>query len=82
MSKATEILFPTVQQLHEQTLKAATDSLRSQGLQSAPHDIEYIELALLAFKSLSKMLVYGFRDPSEAESTKVSFCLGHNFLID
>jgi hypothetical protein len=64
------ILFPTLRQLHEQVLAAAVDKLRTQGLTTG-EDIEDVELALLSFKSLAKLIVYGFKDASIDDAAKV-----------
>ncbi|KDE05416.1 hypothetical protein MVLG_04211 [Microbotryum lychnidis-dioicae p1A1 Lamole] len=80
----TDILFSTVHQTHVATLGMARARLAEHGwckgtpltaadLGYRGDDIEEAELTLLAFKILSKMTVYGFKDPSQDERAKSFF---------
>lgn len=71
MYKVGEAFFPTLKELHERMMNAAVEKMGREGL-AGGEEIEEMELALLAFKSLSKLLVYGFKDASESEVVKVS----------
>lgn len=74
MVQFTETLFPTIRQLHGETFDAAMSSIRSNSTSPSLNGaIQDIELALLAFKCLSKMLTYGFKEPSSNEAAKVSY---------
>ncbi|ORY75687.1 armadillo-type protein [Leucosporidium creatinivorum] len=73
MAQVAQMTFPTLRQLHEQTLAAAVDKFQKQGLGGEKEEVEEIELALLGFKALSKLLVYGFKNPSQDEMVKSFF---------
>lgn len=72
MAQVAQMTFATLRQLHEQMLAAAVDKFHKQGLGGEKEEVEEVELALLGFKALSKLLVYGFKDPSQEEMVKVS----------
>ncbi|KAM0793458.1 hypothetical protein ACM66B_000901 [Microbotryomycetes sp. NB124-2] len=63
MAQVTAIFFPILRQLHEQMLEATVSKLQREGLNTQEQEIEEVELALLSFKSLWKMVLYGFREP-------------------
>lgn len=71
MIKIGEEFFSTLRELHERMLNGTVEEMRREGL-AGGEEIEEMELALLAFKSLSKLLVYGTKDASEDEAVKVS----------
>jgi hypothetical protein len=75
MFKVAETLFPTVRELHERMLSGAVDKLRKDGF-AGGEEVEDIELALVAFKTLSKLLVYGFQHPDQQDMSKVRPCDG------
>lgn len=64
-------LFPTLRDLYTFVLGNAVGRLEREGLEGV-EDIEDFELALLAFKSLSTLTVYGYGDASEDATARAS----------
>ncbi|CEQ38881.1 SPOSA6832_00361, partial [Sporobolomyces salmonicolor] len=74
MMKVAEMLFSTLRELHERVLQQAVARLQREGLaEGAAEETEEIECALLAFKTLRYLLIYGFGDPSANETAKAFF---------
>lgn len=71
MSTVASMVFPTLRELHEKVLGTAVEKIRREGTRGGS-DIEEMELALIAFKCLSKLTIYGFKDPSLDDGAKVS----------
>lgn len=77
MSELAKSLLPPLRQLHEQMLNVGMERLRKEGLpdenraNETKGNVEELELSLLAFKSLTKLLVYGYPRPDEVEEPKV-----------
>lgn len=71
MAKIGGILFPTLYQLHGTLLESCVRELRD----GREGEVMDIELALVAFKILSKLLIYGFKDPSQDEGARVCLSL-------
>ncbi|KAI5481425.1 hypothetical protein MNV49_004181 [Pseudohyphozyma bogoriensis] len=74
MSQISAILFPTLKDLQERMLQLAIEKLRGTGLEGVEEESE-LELSLLAFKCLSKLMVYGFKDPSLDPSAQNFFTM-------
>ncbi|KAK4055221.1 hypothetical protein OIV83_000501 [Microbotryomycetes sp. JL201] len=70
MAQVTAIFFPMLRQLHEQMLEATVTKLQRDGLAAQEQEIEEIELALLSFKSLWKLVLYGYKDPQKEEAAR------------
>ncbi|BGP36629.1 hypothetical protein JCM10449v2_000530 [Rhodotorula kratochvilovae] len=68
MLRLGDILFATLRQLHAQILQQAVQRLQVEGLappeQAQVGDVDEMECALLAFKSLRYLLLYGYADSS------------------
>ncbi|GAA5891120.1 hypothetical protein JCM6882_006430 [Rhodosporidiobolus microsporus] len=65
MHRLANMLFAPLVQLHGQMLQQAVAKLQSEGLAGgAQGETEEMECALLAFKALRYLLLYGFGDPS------------------
>ncbi|GAA5826975.1 hypothetical protein JCM11251_002187 [Rhodosporidiobolus azoricus] len=65
MHRLANMLFTPLVQLHAQMLQQAVARLRSDGLNGGvPGETEEMDCALLAFKGLRYLLLYGFGDPS------------------
>ncbi|GAA5889895.1 hypothetical protein JCM5296_003642 [Sporobolomyces johnsonii] len=74
MMKVAEMLFSTLRELHERVLQQAVERLQREGLAGgATEETEEIECALIAFKTLRYLLIYGFGDPSANDTAKAFF---------
>lgn len=70
MANLCSTLFPTLRELHERVLSMAVEKMGRDGLY-VREETEDMELALLSFKCLSKLVIYGFPDASANEEGKV-----------
>ncbi|KAK4057588.1 hypothetical protein OIO90_001233 [Microbotryomycetes sp. JL221] len=70
MNQMTNLFFPILKQLHQQMLNMTINKLQQHGFNYEEQEIEEIELSLLAFKSLSKMILYGFKEPHKDETVR------------
>ncbi|GAA6047821.1 hypothetical protein JCM3770_004659 [Rhodotorula araucariae] len=77
MLRLADILFTSLRQLHSQILQQAVQRLQTEGLSppqpAAAGEVDEMECALLAFKSLRYLLLYGYVDPSLQEDPKDFF---------
>ncbi|GAA5972295.1 hypothetical protein JCM11641_002396 [Rhodosporidiobolus odoratus] len=70
MLRLTDLLFAPLVQLHGQVLNQAVQRLQGEGMSEAHEDAEEMEAAVLAFKTLRYLLMYGFGDPSSKQDAK------------
>ncbi|GAA5857039.1 hypothetical protein JCM8547_007927 [Rhodosporidiobolus lusitaniae] len=74
MLRLAEMLFSPLVELHGRVLGEAVQRLQSEGLAGgAAGEAEEMECALLAFKTLRYLLLYGFGDPSLKQEPKTFF---------
>ncbi|GAA6036573.1 hypothetical protein JCM8097_001232 [Rhodosporidiobolus ruineniae] len=74
MIRLADMLFSSLVQLHGQVLTQAVAQLQSEGLAAgAAGEPEQLECALLAFKSLRFLMLYGYGDPSLKQEPKDFF---------
>lgn len=78
MSQLAQYLFNPLRNLHATILASAVERLKRDGFSTVPGEdaggeTEEIECALLTFKCLRYLIIYGYRDPSEDEEVRVSF---------
>ncbi|GAA5940300.1 karyopherin KAP120 [Sporobolomyces koalae] len=73
MKKLTELLFTPLVNLHASILSQAVERLQRDGLGGEQHDVEEIECALLAFKCLRFLTVYGDQNPAQNTAIKAFF---------
>jgi hypothetical protein len=73
MKKLTELLFTPLVNVHSSLLSKAIERLQRDGLGGEQLEIEEIECALLAFKSLRFLTIYGDSNPSSNEVIKEYF---------
>ncbi|KAM0755992.1 ARM repeat-containing protein [Meredithblackwellia eburnea MCA 4105] len=72
-------LFPALKEVYERILRDAAEKLESQGLngvggaQGNAEEVEDLELAVLAFKCLAKLVVFAYADASADEVAKAFF---------
>jgi hypothetical protein len=71
MIRLADMLFSPLVELHNQVLGQAVAKLQSEGLAGTQGGEEEIEAALLAFKTLRYLLLYGYGDPSLNNEPKV-----------
>lgn len=71
MIRLADMLFSPLVELHNQVLGQAVAKLQSEGLQGPQGGEEELEAALLAFKTLRYLLLYGYGDPSLKLEPKV-----------
>lgn len=76
MSNIAGILFSTLVQLHNHLLATAAKGLaEARPSETGTGAVEDIELGLLAFKTLSKFFLNGFKNLNEDLTASVSFFL-------
>lgn len=77
MLRLGDLLFAPLVQLHAQMLQEAVQRLQNEGLgvSGRADETEEIECALLAFKTLRYLMLYGFTDPSARAEPKVRLTL-------
>ncbi|GJN91530.1 hypothetical protein Rhopal_004553-T1 [Rhodotorula paludigena] len=75
MLRLGDLLFAPLVQLHAQMLQEAVHRLQAEGLgvTGRADETEEIECALLAFKTLRYLMLYGFTDPSARAEPKEFF---------
>ncbi|KAJ8297055.1 Importin-11 [Rhodotorula toruloides] len=76
MMRLAEMLFSPLRQLHEQVLQQAVQRLQAEGLATSESDVgvpEEIESAMLAFKTLQYLLLYGCTDSHMAAEARAFF---------
>ncbi|GAA6004411.1 hypothetical protein JCM10207_000715 [Rhodosporidiobolus poonsookiae] len=73
MLRLADMLFVPLVQLHAQILQQAVQRIQAEGLASAPGEVEEMECALLAFKTLRYLVLYGYADPSTNPDPKAFF---------
>ncbi|BGP12651.1 hypothetical protein JCM10213v2_000568 [Rhodosporidiobolus nylandii] len=73
MLRLSDLLFGPLVQLHAQLLGQAVQRLQAEGLASGGEEVEELEAAVLAFKALRYLLLYGFGDPSSKAEPKEFF---------
>ncbi|GAA5932542.1 hypothetical protein JCM3775_005950 [Rhodotorula graminis] len=83
MLRLADILFAPLRQLHAEILQQAVQRIHAEGLtppastgESSVPQIDEMECALLAFKSLRYLLLYGYGDPSARDEPKDFFRSG------
>ncbi|PRQ76874.1 Armadillo-type fold [Rhodotorula toruloides] len=76
MMRLAEMLFSSLRQLYEQVLQQAVQRLQAEGLAASESDVgapEEIESAMLAFKTLQYLLLYGCTDSHMAAEARDFF---------
>ena len=71
MAQLTALFFPTLRQIHEHMLASGIERIQRHDLGEQDNETEELELALLAFKSLWKMVLYGYREPHKEPTARV-----------
>ncbi|KAL8284260.1 hypothetical protein RQP46_005009 [Phenoliferia psychrophenolica] len=72
MKKVGNILFPTLRDIYQHVLQIAVNKLDTEGVSSIG-EVDELEIALLSFKCLAKLTVYGCGDASEDPTAKDFF---------
>ena len=70
MQSAGNILFPTLRDIYQHLLQIAVGKLETEGI-GPVDEVDELEIALLSFKCLSKLTVYGCGDASEDPTARV-----------
>ncbi|TNY19776.1 armadillo-type protein [Rhodotorula diobovata] len=76
MLRLADILFAPLRQLHAQVLQQAVQRIQAEGLApvgESAGQVDEMECALLAFKSLRYLLLYGYSDPSARDEPRDFF---------
>ena len=75
MKKLTELLFSPLANVHGSILARAIEKLQTEGFgtggNTPPDGVEEIECALLAFKCLRFLSIYGDSNPAQNPTIKV-----------
>ncbi|KAK4702500.1 importin-11, partial [Phenoliferia sp. Uapishka_3] len=72
MQKVGNTIFPTLRDIYQSFLQHAVHKLVTSGIE-ASEEVEDLEVAVLAFKCLSKLIVYGCGDASADDDAKTFF---------
>lgn len=75
MKTVGNILFPTLRDIYQHILQAAVSKLEAEGIEPV-EPVDELEIALLSFKCLSKLTVYGCGDASEDPTARVRVFTG------
>ncbi|GAA6025975.1 hypothetical protein JCM11491_006406 [Sporobolomyces phaffii] len=75
MKKLTQLLFEPLVAVHASVLSRAVERLQRQGLTESQggDEVEEVECALLAFKSLRFLTIYGDSNPAQNDTIKTFF---------
>ncbi|GAA5991993.1 hypothetical protein JCM10908_000686 [Rhodotorula pacifica] len=66
MMRLTEVLFSPLRQIHTELLQRGVQQLQTNASTSQDTQIDAFESALLAFRTLRFLVMYGFKDPNLA----------------